>query len=188
VLNRVLPDLPCVVTDNRRGMRRAAAHLAELGHRRITYVAGPAASWADAMRWCSLREAAAELGLQARRIGPCPPVVEGGTRAAAELARSPATAVIAYNDLMAIGVIRALTAAGVRVPPDVSVVGFDNIFAAQLVTPALTTVAAPLHAMGYAAVRNLLAHTRGARTTSREPIRLPSRLVVRSSTAAPRTC
>jgi DNA-binding LacI/PurR family transcriptional regulator len=183
VLNRVLTDLPCVVTDNRGGMRRAVEHLAELGHRRITYAAGPQASWADAMRWWALREAAAELGLQARRIGPFAPVVAGGARAAAELCRGPVTAVVAYNDLMAIGVIRALSAAGVRVPADTSVVGFDNIFAAELVTPALTTVAAPLHAMGFAAVRNLLAHTRGARTGSNEPVRLPSRLVVRASTA-----
>jgi LacI family transcriptional regulator len=183
VLNRAVTDVPSVVTDNPHGIRRAVEHLAGLGHQRITYVAGPEASWADGMRWRSLREAAAELELQARRIGPYAPTVAGGVEAAADLARQPTTAVITYNDLVAIGLIRALTARGARIPRDVSVVGFDNIFAAELVTPALTTVAAPLHAMGLTAVRNLLAIVRGARPRATEPVILPARLVVRASTA-----
>lgn len=71
----------------------------------------------------------------------------------------------------------------IAVPGDVSIVGFDNVYAAELVTPALTTVAAPLHAMGLTAVRNLLAMTRGAKPHAAEPVLLPSRLVVRASTA-----
>ena len=158
-------------------MRRAVEHLAELGHQRITYVAGPEASWADGMRWRSLREAATELRLQARRIGPYPPTVAGGgARAATELTRHPSSAVIAYNDLPAIGLIRTLIDLGVQVPADVSVIGFDNIFAAELVTPPLTTVVAPLRAMGVTAVQNLLAIVRGrpsARGGTGEPA-LPS--------------
>jgi LacI family transcriptional regulator len=183
VLNRAVSDVPCVVTDNPRGVRRAAEHLAELGHRRLTYLAGPEASWADGMRWRSLREAALELELHVRRIGPFPPTVAGGARAAAEFASNPTSAVVAYNDLVAIGAIRALTALGARIPQDVSVVGFDNIFAAELVTPPLTTVAAPLAAMGRTAVGNLLAIVRGARPRADAPVSLPCRLVVRQSTA-----
>ncbi|MFI7542428.1 LacI family DNA-binding transcriptional regulator [Actinoplanes sp. NPDC049599] len=183
VLNRAVNDVPCVVTDIPRGMRRAVEHLAELGHQRITYLAGPEASWSDGMRWRSLRESALELELQTRRIGPFPPTVAGGARAAVEFAANPTTAVIAYNDLVAIGAIRALTALGASVPRDVSVVGFDNIFAAELVTPPLTTVAAPLLAMGRTAVGNLLAIVRGARPHSQAPVSLPCRLVVRASTA-----
>jgi DNA-binding LacI/PurR family transcriptional regulator len=183
VLNRVLGDVPSVVTDNPRGMRRAVEHLGELGHERITYMAGPEASWADGTRWQALREAGLELDLQVRRSGPYEPTVAGGVKAAAELMRSPSSAVIAYNDLMAIGLIRALTAEGVRVPRDVSVVGFDNIFVADLVTPTLTTVAAPLAAMGSTAVGNLLAMIRGATPRTAGPVSLPSRLVVRGSTA-----
>lgn len=183
VLNRAIADVPSIVTDNPRGVRRAVEHLAALGHRRITYAAGPEASWVDGVRWRSLRATATELGLQARRIGPCEPTLTGGARAAAELSRQPASAVIAYNDLVAIGLIRALTARGVAVPHEVSVVGFDNVYAAELVTPALTTVAAPLNAMGHTAVRNLLAMIRGARPHALEPVLLPSRLVVRASTA-----
>jgi DNA-binding LacI/PurR family transcriptional regulator len=182
VLNRAVADVPSVVTDNPRGMRRAVEHLGELGHERITYLAGPEASWADGTRWRALHEAVHELELHAHRLGPYEPTVAGGAAAAADLARHPTSAVIAYNDLMAIGLIRALTAMGVRVPDDVSVVGFDNIFAAELITPALTTVAAPLHAMGQAAVRNLLALARGARPTAQGPVSLPTQLVVRAST------
>jgi len=183
VLNRAVADVPSVVTDNPGGARRAVQHLAELGHRQITYVAGPEASWADGIRWRSLREAAAEHGLRARRIGPYAPTVAGGAEAMDDLRKQPGTAVVAYNDLVAIGLIRALTAAGVHVPREVSVVGFDNIFAAELVTPALTTVAAPLTALGLTGTRNLLAIIRGARPRSAEPVSLPSQLVVRASTA-----
>jgi LacI family transcriptional regulator len=183
VLNRAVSDVPSVVTDNPRGVRRAVEHLAELGHTRITYVAGPEASWVDGVRWRSLREAGLELDLQVRRVGPVPPTVGGGAAGAAEFRRRPTTAVIAYNDRVAIGVNRALAAAGVAVPEQVSVIGFDNIFAADLVTPPLTTVAAPLNAMGHTAVRNLLAIIAGARPRATEPIMLPTRLVVRGSTA-----
>jgi DNA-binding LacI/PurR family transcriptional regulator len=183
LLNRALADVPCVVTDNRRGTQLAAEHLADLGHQRVTYLAGPEASWADGMRWRSLRDGPPELGLQTRRIGPFAPTVAGGAAAAAEFVNQPTTAVLAYNDLMAIGFIRALTAQGAQIPRDVSVIGYDNIFAADLVTPPLTTVAAPLHAMGTTAVGNLLAIVRGAQPRAQEPVTLPARLVVRASTA-----
>ena len=124
-----------------------------------------------------------ELELQVRRIGPFPPTVAGGAQAAAEFAHHPTSAVIAYNDLVAIGAIRALTSMGARIPQDVSIIGFDNIFAAELVTPPLTTVAAPLGAMGRTAVGNLLAIVRGARPRAQAPVSLPCRLVVRQSTA-----
>jgi LacI family transcriptional regulator len=204
VLNRAVAGVPCVFPDNPGGVRRAVDHLAGLGHRRITYLAGPAASWADGIRWRSVgeaagepavgeaagdpvvREAAGEPVVRACRIGPYPPTVAGGAGAAAEFAGRPTTAVIAYNDLMAIGLIRGLTALGVRVPQDVSVVGFDNILAAELVTPALTTVAAPLDEMGRTAVGHLLGVMRGgAGTRAGPPVILPARLEVRASTANP---
>jgi LacI family transcriptional regulator, repressor for deo operon, udp, cdd, tsx, nupC, and nupG len=182
VMNRAVADVPSLVTDNPRGVRRAAEHLASLGHTSITYVAGPEASWADGIRWRSLREAELELEISVRRVGPFPPTVSGGEQAVAALGRRPTSAVLAYNDQMAIGLIRGLTAAGLRVPGDVSIVGFDNIFAADLVTPGLTTVAAPLQSMGVTAVRNLLAMVHGARSRKVDPTVVPVRLVVRAST------
>ena len=70
VLNRAVPAVPSVVTDNARGIRRAVEHLGQLGHEVITYVGGPAASWADGVRWRAVQEGAHELELRARRIGP----------------------------------------------------------------------------------------------------------------------
>lgn len=185
VLNRAVADVPSVVSDNPRGMRRAAEHLGELGHTSITYVAGPDASWADGVRWRALREAGYELELGTRRIGPFAPTVNGGFRAGAELAgQTPTpTAAVAYNDLMAIGLIRGLEHEGLQVPADISVVGFDDILVSQLVTPPLTTVAAPMHTMGLTAVRNLLAIIKGAQAATGEAFVLPTKLVVRGSTA-----
>ena len=183
VLNRVVVDVPCVVPDNATGMRRAVLHLLRLGHDSLTYVAGPEASWADGMRWRSLQDTAADLQLRVRRIGPFSPDVPGGVRAAEELAPSPATAAIAYNDQLAIGVIRGLAARGVHVPRDVSVVGFDNIGAAELITPGLTTIASPLRVAGATATKHLLALIEGAQSRTGAPLVLPVRLVERGSTA-----
>jgi DNA-binding LacI/PurR family transcriptional regulator len=93
--------------------------------------------------------------------------------------------VIAYNDQLAIGLVRGLTAMGGRVPGYISVIGFDNIFAADLVTPGLTTVAAPLRTQGATAVKNLLAIVGGARPHSSQPVVLPTHLVVRGSSGRP---
>jgi DNA-binding LacI/PurR family transcriptional regulator len=185
VLNRHLVGIPSVVTDNPRGMRRAVEHLGELGHEHITYVAGPEASWADGVRWRALREAGHELHLHTRRVGPVAPTLQGGREAAGLLRQNLPTAVICYNDLVAIGLMRTLAADGVRIPEDVSVVGFDNILPSELVSPGLTTVASPLRTLGSTAVGNLLAIVRGALHTTDKPFVLPTRLVVRESTGRP---
>lgn len=178
-LNRVTAQVPSVVIDNERGMERAVKHLVALGHRGLTYVAGPDDSWANSVRWLALRRASAELGIRVRRVGPHSPTVEGGRSAATELACRSATAVVAYNDLLAIGVMQALPG---RVPNDLSVVGFDNIVGADWCSPALTTVEAPMYDLGATAMRNLLALIGGADGRSIRPLVLPTRLVVRGST------
>jgi len=182
VLGRAVVDVPSVVPDNPRGVRLAVEHLAGLGHSSLTYVAGPEASWADGVRWRAVLETAADLQLRPRRVGPFSPDVAGGVRAAAELCASPTSAVLAYNDQLAIGVVRGLRGRGVRVPRDVSVVGFDNIGAAELVTPGPTTVASPLQAGGAAATRAVLAMVDGSAGVTGAPMVLPVRLVVRAST------
>ncbi|WP_034517006.1 MULTISPECIES: LacI family DNA-binding transcriptional regulator [Actinomadura] len=183
VLNRDVADVPSIVLDDAYGMRRAAEHLAGLGHRALTYVAGPEASWADGMRWRTLREAAADLGRRAQRVGPFPPTVAGGRAAAARLHADPPTAVVAYNDQLAIGLMLALRTAGIRVPDDMSVIGFDDIFPARIVSPGLTTVAAPLRAQGRAAVHAVLAGRGEPAGPPARPMPLPVRLIVRDSTA-----
>ncbi|MCK9899621.1 LacI family transcriptional regulator [Parafrankia colletiae] len=185
VLNRGVVDVPCVVTDNARGARLALEHLSGLGHEHVTYIAGPEASWADGMRWSSLRESAAKLSVRLRRLGPFAPDVRGGVQAAEQFVAQPTSAVVAYNDQLAIGLVRSLITRGIGVPRNVSVVGFDNIAAADLVTPGLTTVAAPLYAQGITATRHVLTMIEGGRDRTGQPAVLPVRLVVRGSTAAP---
>lgn len=182
VVNRHVAGLPSVVPDTARGIRRAVEHLAVLGHSRIGYLAGPEASWADGVRWRAVREACLELGLTDLRLGPFAPTVAGGMTASDLVAERGVEAVIAYNDLIAMGLMRGLPRHGLLVPRDVSVVGFDDIFAADLVTPGLTTVGAPLQALGETAVRNVVALAGGATWQRRDPVVVPTRLVVREST------
>lgn len=185
ILNRVVPGLPSVVTDNARGMRRALEHLAELGHRRIAYVNGPTASWADNARWRAFRDGCYELELADHRVGPTPPTVRGGMGVLAKLRDLRVTAVVCYNDLIAIGIMRAARAQNIPIPHDLSVVGFDNIFASDLVVPGLTTVAAPLSLMGERGARLVISkvnNTDGGEN-GENPAILPMRLIVRESTA-----
>ncbi len=185
ILNRHVGGLACVVPDCHRGMRRAVEHLASLGHQHIHYLAGPDASWINGMRWVALREAAYELGVHEHRLGPTAPTVEGGHHAATQVAQRGAKAVVCYNDVMAMGLMRGLSDLGLRVPEDVSVIGFDNTFASDLVTPRLTTVAAPLTTIGETAVRHVLAMIGGATPRGDAPTVVPVKLIVRGSTARP---
>lgn len=185
-LNRLVPGLPSVVTDNARGMRRALEHLAELGHRRVAYVCGPTASWADGARWQAFREGCFELDLTEHRVGPTAPTVRGGMGIYPQVRDKRVTAVVCFNDLISIGIMRAAKAAGVGIPGDLSVIGFDNIFASDLVTPGLTTVAAPLSLLGERAARSViaLANDQEPETTADSPSVLPMRLIVRESTTS----
>jgi len=187
LLNRQITETSCIVADNPRGIRRAAEHLGMLGHDTITYVAGPEASWAEGMRWRALREAAYELELRVRRVDPgADPSVRTGHAAARRVVEEGATAVLAYNDALAIGVIKGLKQLGVAVPDDVSVVGFDNVLLADVVDPGLTTVAAPMRKAGALGVGNVLALAAGAKAHG-ETLVLPVKLVVRASTGPPRS-
>jgi DNA-binding LacI/PurR family transcriptional regulator len=186
VLNRSVRDVASVTTDNVHAVKKAAEHLVGLGHREICYLAGPEASWADGTRWRGVREAGLELAISVRRIGPHLPTLRGGRMAAENWLARRSTAVIAYNDLMAIGFCRQLSQAGVRVPDEVSVIGFDNIVDATLVQPPLTTIATPQVSIGSAAINHLVGRRRRTDADQAESLRLPARLVVRESTGPSR--
>ncbi|HWN36775.1 MAG TPA: substrate-binding domain-containing protein, partial [Pseudonocardia sp.] len=133
--------------------------------------------------WEALREAAQEKELTAVRLGPYPPFMAGGPAAADAAIGSGATAVIAFNALLAIGVLRRCADRGIRVPEDISIAGYDDIFGADFCSPPLTTVASPIQDVGRAAVDLLL----GRLTTHqgrREPhgVTLPCYLRIRDST------
>lgn len=185
VINRGVTGVASVVSDNARGMRRAIEHLGELGHRDIAYLAGPEASWAHGMRWRAMKEGAHELGLNPIIFESPAPTREGGEAIAESVLAAGATAVVAYNDLLALGFMERAKELGRDIPGDISVVGFDNSLFSGLTNPGLTSVAAPLHAMGAAGVRNLLGMASNTMADPFRPVVLPTRLVVRGSTAPP---
>lgn len=186
VLNRLVDQVASVATDTVGAVRLAADHLLARGHHTLTYLAGPEASWSDGMRWRGVLEAGQQLGIKVRRHGPYRPTIAGGRDAAVDWLRARTSAVIAYNDLVAIGFLQGITDAGLRVPEDVSLIAFDNIRDAELVSPGLTTLASPLASLGSAAVQHLVRDRRadeGSAGDEHAPVLLPSRLVVRGSTA-----
>lgn len=184
--------VPIVVSDTYAGTREAVGHLVGLGHRRIGYLRGPADSPTTGVRLAGFVAGCAAAGI-AREATP---VVDGSTVEDAEsatrrllVANPTLTAVATYNDLAAIGAIRAVHGLGGRVPEDVSVVGFDDIPAASWVTPPLTTVAQAKRELGRIAAERLVSLVTGERPFAgrdRELVRVPTELVVRGSTAAPR--
>ncbi len=181
VLNRQVGQVTSVLSDNLRAVKRAAGYLGGLGHTSISYLAGPENSWSDGVRWRGLREAGLELDLRVRRLGPYVPSIKGGATAASDWLTHRTGAVLAYNDLMAIGFMRQLALNGVEVPGDVSVIGFDNISDASLIRPRLTTMAAPQVTLGATAVNHLLRQRRQVAEVG-DPVLLPVRLMVREST------
>ena len=145
-----------MVADFDSGTRQIVDHLASYGHRSFVFAGGPAESWSGARRWHGLQAAAAENGDGDPRFGPYMPTLGGGPAAADAALASGATAVVCHNDMLAIGVMRRLAERGLRVPDDVSVVGFDDIFGADFCHPPLTTLAERTDDAGARAVEVLV--------------------------------
>jgi LacI family transcriptional regulator len=180
---------PAVVNDDIRGIGLAVRHLARLGHRRIAHVAGPRWLSTGVMRLRGFSLAVAELAL----AGPQPPVIEaeaftreaGRNACLALLARhSDITAIVAANDLLALGCYDALAERGLACPGDISVTGYNDAPFVDMVSPPLTTVRIDQHQMGVEAARLLLSRINGQETAA--DVLLRPELVQRRSTAAPR--
>jgi LacI family transcriptional regulator len=161
--HRRLEGVTNLVLDHRRGARLALNHLIELGHKEIAFMKGSDLSPDSEDRWKGIREVAKELGIRMRvelivQLTGDDATPQLGYPCAKELLarQRPFTALFAYNDISAIGSIRAFQEAGLRVPEDVSVVGFDDIKIAVHNNPSLTTVRQPLQEMGEIAARVLL--------------------------------
>lgn len=195
LFNRLIPGLPGVVVDYLDGMRRVVAHLVSLGHRRIGYAGGPRASFADAERRRGLAVSGHAAGLRIVDLGPYPPYFSAGARIAERALRESVTAVIAFNDLMALGTLVRLRELRIDVPGRISVAGFDGIPLAAAGTPRLTTVVPPLGRAGRTAMALLRAATEassaarsgagaGTAASARWCV-LPVRLMVGTSTAPP---
>lgn len=184
-------DIPQIGIDNRAAARTMTEFLASLGHREIAYVSGPPANVLEKERFRGYRDGlqAAGLPFDHGLIIPGDYTLETGTAAGRRLLTRPdlPTAVFCTSDEMALGLIRALTSAGVKVPDRVSVAGFDDIEFAAATEPALTTIHQPRRELGQTAARVLidLLHARPAA----ERILLETDLVVRDSVRSPnRAC
>jgi LacI family transcriptional regulator len=185
-----LDDPACmVVTHDSRGAARAARHLAELGHRRIAFISGPDTFRSSHERGRGFAEGLAEHGLtlDPAYIRRAAYTFESGVEAATELLALPQrpTAIFAGNDEMAIGVMKAARDAGLDVPRDLSIVGFDDLPMASRVWPNLTTVRLPIRDMGRMAAEKLTAGLRGLDPATLVQPEVDPSLVVRDSTAAP---
>lgn len=165
-----------VIPDNTEGGRLACAKLYEHGHERIVVIAGPQGLTTTTDRLTGVRRAAEDHGtsLDPARVRYADFTRDGGAAAARELldAVPGLTAIVAFNDTMAVGALAALRERGIRVPDDVSVVGFDDMPIAADVTPALTTVRLPLIEMGVLAMRLALADRESADRREEVPVSL----------------
>jgi LacI family transcriptional regulator len=189
LIDRTSPttDMCSVSVDDIKGGELAAAHLVEMGHRRIAFVNGP-----SKIRQCADRRKGVRKALRAAGLPAASSLVEvivetqnadGGERALDELLDlpEPVTAIACVNDLTALGVLRGLMRRGIRVPEDVAVVGYDDVeFAAVLATP-LTSVRQPRYQIGRAAADLLLDETRRDGTHRHRQIQFQPELIVRSS-------
>jgi LacI family transcriptional regulator len=167
-----------VLPDNRGGGILAARYLAELGHRHVLVAAGPPHLATIQNRLNGFREAWRDAGRRDPVVVHATFDREGGRASVRDLP-ADVTAVFALNDLMAVGVVSALTEMGRRVGADVSVIGFDDIPLAADVSPALTTIRVPMEELGRRAVAILHAGSAG------DPEWFPCQLVVRETTAPP---
>jgi len=181
-----------ITIDHRRAAELALLHLKELGHTRIAFLRGQPISSDAATRWDAIQQAAQKFSITIR---PELVIQIEGTESTPQLGypygkallerNSPFTALFAYNDISAIGAMRAFQEAGSRVPEDISVVGFDDISIASFSIPPLTTVRQPLVKMGRIAAQTLLDRIEDRESFVQE-IAIEPELVLRASTAPPR--
>lgn len=184
-----------IIFDNAHGARLALEHVYALGHRQIAFFKGHAASSDTDSRWDAFEETARELGLticpdhvvQLERIEEGLNPIREGYIAGQKLlqSRNPFTALMAFNDLSAIGAINAFRDVGKRIPEDISVVGFDDVKMASVFQPALTTVQQPLTEMGTMAAQEILASIEDSTLEPRSIVVQPQLVVRQSSGPCP---
>jgi len=178
-----------VMIDNVTASSQATEHLIQLGHKRIAYIGDQYGFQSDTERFAGYRRALeiADVPFLPGLIAHGDGNAEGGMHAMQKLLETvdPPTAVFCYNDMSALGALRSIRAKGMRVPEDISVVGFDDLFIASYTNPALTTISQPMKQMGSTAMEILLKLFNGA--NSQNNIKVQGHLIVRESTARPRS-
>src|SRR5262249_10812995 len=184
-----------VMVDNEAGGRLAIEHLYSLGHRKIAFIRGPKMLADSGLRWRGIKSFATQVGLDidGRLVLDLPDLrepttgFEAGISATEELLhrKRAFTAIVAFDDITAMGCIRRLSRAGIRVPDQCSVIGFDDVAPASLSVPSLTTIRQPMEAMGANAVSIVVDSIRAGlepRVSKVIHRRMPPELVVREST------
>jgi DNA-binding LacI/PurR family transcriptional regulator len=186
--HRPIAGVTNIVLDHRRAAELSLCHLQQLGHRRIAFMRGLPSSSDSEERWAGLMAVARDLHIAVHpelilQIDSTVSTPELGYPLMNDLLRRERnfTALVSFNDLAAIGAIRALQEHGLRVPHDVSVVGFDDIEGAAYHNPSLTTIRQPLRSMGNMTARLLLRRIRGEKEIE-EQIAIVPELIVREST------
>jgi LacI family transcriptional regulator len=154
-VNRPVRGRPSVLLRTAPAVGEMLAHLGSLGHRSLSYQSGPSGSWAAGERLRAVRQSSNDAGLDLVEIAVNGPTFDDAGAVVAEIARRRASAVMAFNDQMALGVIAGLRHRGLSVPGDVSVVGIDDVPMAAMVAPPLTTISLPTLEAGAAAIRKL---------------------------------
>nr|WP_273482918.1 substrate-binding domain-containing protein [Kribbella italica] len=183
LFNRIVPGLavPSISVDFHGGMTAVCGHLAQLGHRRAAYLSGPSASWANAERLRAF-ESARAFGVEVEVV-ECGATSEAGYDAVAGVLAGDVTAILGYNDLVALGALARMRELGIAVPAAYSVVGFDDISLERVAHSNLTTVSVPRDELGRRAgelLEQLLVNGDDA-----EPTYLPMRLQVRDTSGPP---
>ncbi|WP_053205639.1 LacI family DNA-binding transcriptional regulator [Jiangella muralis] len=182
-VNREVKGAASVIIEDSEGMREAVEHLTALGHRRVGYLNGPRRSWSNTQRQNAVREACAAHGVELVEFGPFEPQIQAGVRAADLVHASDVTAVIAYDDMIALGLMARLNERGVRVGPDISVIGIDDSPMSGMAYPTLTSIHVPGSEAGARAVDIVLDLADAAGDTEPFVVQLETRLIVRSSTS-----
>jgi DNA-binding LacI/PurR family transcriptional regulator len=183
------PLVRALVVDYRKGIREGVQHLAALGHRRIAFISGPLRQGSAQSRRTAFIESMEEIGVhpQPEWLIEGDHTLEGGMRCMKHLLtlRDLPTAVMCSNDMTAIGALRVLARAGLKVPEDISVIGFDDIHLAEFVYPPLTTVRMSRKDLARGAFESLLSIADGQAPAPPRPWSIPTRLIVRQSTSYP---
>lgn len=181
------PGISVLKVDYHHGIRQGVQHLAALGHRSIAFVTGPLRLHSAQSRLAAFKKALGECGIPVEEnlIVEGDHTMEGGMVVAEKMIaqKDMPTAIMCSNDMLAIGVLHLLSRSGLRVPDDVSIIGFDDIHMAAMMIPPLTSIQMSRTDLASAAVSALRGHVEG--TTKRE-YRIDTRLVVRETTAFPR--
>jgi LacI family transcriptional regulator len=188
LLNRLVDGVVDVVANNEPGIKQAIQHLAEFGHKHIGFLSGPSASWINGERWKFIMRAAVAAGMTVVEIGPNEPTLFGGGEGLDRVLASGVTAVIAYNDLMGIGLMREAQSRGLSIPGDLSVIGFDNVFGSDFTSPPLSTIVIPMVVTGEDAAKQLLniLSTPEGSPLENVPPQVQTSLLARGSSGSPK--